>query len=143
MLDLDLALEWVRDNISEFGGDPGNVTIFGESGGGGKVSALMAMPLAQGLFSKAIVESGSTLRAQTRSRPPRGPRRCWPSWDSGESRRGTPKGSRRKPFRGRFQRPAWSRRSDGGRPFHSAADVGSHGSRNFGLGTDDHRHLQG
>jgi para-nitrobenzyl esterase len=66
MLDLVAALEWVRDNISEFGGDPGNVTIFGESGGGGKVSALMAMPLAQGLFSKAIVESGSTLRAQTR-----------------------------------------------------------------------------
>ena len=53
----------MRDNISNFGGDPGNVTIFGESGGGGKVSALMAMPSAKGLFAKAIVESGSSLRA--------------------------------------------------------------------------------
>lgn len=63
MLDIVLALEWVRDNIARFGGDPGNVTIFGESGGGGKVSALMAMPPAKGLFHKAIVESGSMLRA--------------------------------------------------------------------------------
>jgi para-nitrobenzyl esterase len=63
MLDLVAALEWVRDNIANFGGDPGNVTIFGESGGGGKVSALMAMPSAKGLFSKAIIESGSSLRA--------------------------------------------------------------------------------
>jgi para-nitrobenzyl esterase len=63
MLDLVLALEWVRDNIASFGGDPQNVTIFGESGGGGKISALMAMPAAKGLFSKAIVESGSSLRA--------------------------------------------------------------------------------
>lgn len=63
MLDLVAALEWVRDNIAAFGGDPGNVTIFGESGGGGKVSALMAMPSAKGLFHKAIVESGSSLRA--------------------------------------------------------------------------------
>lgn len=63
MLDIVLALEWVRDNIAHFGGDPGNVTIFGESGGGGKVSTLMAMPPAQGLFHKAIVESGSMLRA--------------------------------------------------------------------------------
>jgi len=61
-LDLVAALEWVRNNISGFGGDPRNVTIFGESGGGGKVSALMAMPAAKGLFSKAIVESGSSLR---------------------------------------------------------------------------------
>ncbi len=61
-LDLILALEWVRDNIANFGGDPNNVTIFGESGGGGKVSTLMAMPAAKGLFHKAIVESGSMLR---------------------------------------------------------------------------------
>jgi len=66
MLDIVLALEWVRDNIVHFGGDPGNVTIFGESGGGGKVSALMAMPAAKGLFHKAIVESGSTLRVGSR-----------------------------------------------------------------------------
>ena len=50
---LDLAaLEWVRDNIANFGGDPGAVTIFGQSGGGGKVSALMAMPAARGCFTK-------------------------------------------------------------------------------------------
>jgi para-nitrobenzyl esterase len=66
MLDIVLALQWVRDNIENFGGDPGNVTIFGESGGGGKVSVLMAMPGAKGLFHKAIVESGSTLRAGSR-----------------------------------------------------------------------------
>jgi para-nitrobenzyl esterase len=62
ILDLVAALEWVRDNISRFGGDPANVTIFGQSGGGGKVSTLLAMPSAKGLFHKAIVESGSTLK---------------------------------------------------------------------------------
>ena len=66
MLDIVLALKWVRDNIAHFGGDPGNVTIFGESGGGGKVGTLMAMPPAKGLFHKAIVESGSMLRVSTR-----------------------------------------------------------------------------
>ena len=65
-LDLVAGLEWVRDNIANFGGDPKNVTIFGESGGGGKVSALMAMPAASGLFGRAIVESGSSLRASSR-----------------------------------------------------------------------------
>ena len=59
MLDIVKALEWVRDNIAAFGGDPENVTIFGQSGGGGKVSTLMAMPAAKGLFHKAIVQSGS------------------------------------------------------------------------------------
>jgi para-nitrobenzyl esterase len=62
-LDLVLALEWVRDNIAQFGGDPGNVTIFGQSGGGGKVSSLMAMPAAAGLFHKAIIQSGTMLKA--------------------------------------------------------------------------------
>jgi len=62
MLDAVLALRWVRDNIASFGGDPANVTIFGQSGGGVKVSTLMAMPTAKGLFHKAIVESGSALR---------------------------------------------------------------------------------
>lgn len=66
MLDLVAALQWVRENISAFGGDPGNVTIFGESGGGGKVTALLAMPKAKGLFHKAIVESGSFLRMTPR-----------------------------------------------------------------------------
>ena len=62
MLDLVAALEWVRDNIEAFGGDPDNVTIFGESGGGSKVSTLMAMPAAEGLFHKAIAQSGFALR---------------------------------------------------------------------------------
>jgi para-nitrobenzyl esterase len=65
MLDQILALEWVRDNISNFGGDPANVMIFGQSGGGGKVSALMAMPAAKGLFHRAAVQSGSFLQAAT------------------------------------------------------------------------------
>ncbi len=68
MLDIVLALEWVRDNISAFGGDPGVVTIFGQSGGGGKVSTLMGMPAAKGLFHRAIVESGSMLKANTEER---------------------------------------------------------------------------
>jgi para-nitrobenzyl esterase len=63
MHDLVLALRWVRDNIERFGGDPANVTIFGESGGGGKVSVLMGMPSAAGLFHRAIVQSGSHLHA--------------------------------------------------------------------------------
>ncbi len=61
-LDLVAALEWVRDNIARFGGDPRNVTIFGESGGGAKINALMAMPAAKGLFHKACVQSGSMLK---------------------------------------------------------------------------------
>lgn len=56
--DLVLALQWVRDNIRAFGGDPGNVTIFGQSGGGAKVSTLMSAPPATGLFHKAILQSG-------------------------------------------------------------------------------------
>ena len=61
MLDCVAALEWVRDNIANFGGDPGNVTIFGESGGGFKVGTLMAMPAARGLFHRAIAQSGPVL----------------------------------------------------------------------------------
>jgi para-nitrobenzyl esterase len=62
MLDCVAALEWVRDNIAGFGGDPGNVTIMGQSGGGAKVCALTAMPAAKGLFHKAVVLSGASLR---------------------------------------------------------------------------------
>lgn len=65
MLDIVAALEWVRDNIAGLGGDPNLVTIFGQSGGGGKVTALLAMPSAKGLFHRAIVESGSLLTGQT------------------------------------------------------------------------------
>ena len=61
MLDVVQALEWIRDNIANFGGDPSNVTVFGESGGGGKVGTLMCMPKAKGLFHKAIIMSGTIL----------------------------------------------------------------------------------
>jgi para-nitrobenzyl esterase len=60
-LDMIAALEWVKRNISVFGGNPDNVTIFGESGGGSKVSTLMASPMAKGLFHRAICESGSSI----------------------------------------------------------------------------------
>jgi para-nitrobenzyl esterase len=63
MLDLMAVLEWVRTHISVFGGDPNNVTIFGQSGGGGKVAALLAMPAAKGLFHRAIIQSGPFVRA--------------------------------------------------------------------------------
>jgi|TARA_Y100000310_G_scaffold340973_1_gene438587 para-nitrobenzyl esterase len=59
MMDIVFALKWVRDNIEQFGGDPGNVTIFGESGGGRKVSMLLGMPSAKGLFHRGIIESGA------------------------------------------------------------------------------------
>ena len=62
LLDIVASLKWVRDNIAAFGGDPSNVTIFGQSGGGGKVTTLLATPCAKGLFHKAIVQSGSMLR---------------------------------------------------------------------------------
>ncbi|AFK02378.1 Carboxylesterase type B [Emticicia oligotrophica DSM 17448] len=61
MLDIVAALEWVRDNIANFGGNPNNVTIIGQSGGGAKVCTLTAMPSAKGLFHKAVALSGSSL----------------------------------------------------------------------------------
>src|SRR5882672_2362961 len=71
VLDLVAALEWVRDHAARFGGDPGNVTIFGQSGGGGKVCALLAMPRASGLFHKAIVQSGASVRFAEKERTTR------------------------------------------------------------------------
>ena len=66
MMDLVAALEWVRDNIANFGGDPARILIFGQSGGGGKVCHLMTMPSAKGLFSRAAAESGASLKSGTR-----------------------------------------------------------------------------
>jgi len=65
MADLVAALQWVQDNIAQFGGDPGNVTIFGQSGGGSKVTRLMHMPVAKGLFHKGIAQSGGALNYRT------------------------------------------------------------------------------
>ncbi len=67
MLDIVLALQWVHDNIESFGGDPSNVTIFGESGGGRKVSLLLTMPSAKGLFHKGIIQSSPALRGMPRA----------------------------------------------------------------------------
>jgi para-nitrobenzyl esterase len=67
-LDMVASLLWVRDNIAGFGGDPGNVMIFGESGGGAKVSTLLAMPRAKGLFHRAIIQSGAAVRLRTKDR---------------------------------------------------------------------------
>jgi para-nitrobenzyl esterase len=65
--DIEMALRWVRENIGAFGGDPGNVTVFGESGGGGKIGALCASPSASGLFHKMVVMSGATTWVQDRN----------------------------------------------------------------------------
>ena len=96
MLDQVAALEWVRDNIAEFGGDPGNVTIFGESAGGMSVGTLLAMPAARGLFHKAIPQSGAchtgapvaranraAERVLVEARRADGRRRCDPRADAG------------------------------------------------------------
>jgi para-nitrobenzyl esterase len=71
-LDIVAALQWVQENIEGFGGDPGNITIFGVSGGGSKVSCLMAMPAAKGLFHRGIIESGPSLAQGTKEQGTRG-----------------------------------------------------------------------
>jgi para-nitrobenzyl esterase len=68
IMDLTAALQWVRENVENFGGDPANVMIFGQSGGGAKTSVLMATPSAKGLFHRAAVQSGSLLRLTPRER---------------------------------------------------------------------------
>jgi len=68
MLDILAALQWVHDNIAQLGGDPENILIFGESGGGAKTCTLLAMPQAKGLFHRAAMQSGSNIRANTRER---------------------------------------------------------------------------
>jgi para-nitrobenzyl esterase len=68
IMDLAASLEWVRDNVENFGGDPRNVMIFGQSGGGAKTSTLLATPAAKGLFHRAAVQSGSLLKFASRER---------------------------------------------------------------------------
>ncbi|MDA3881603.1 MAG: carboxylesterase family protein [Prolixibacteraceae bacterium] len=68
MLDIVKALEWVQKNIANFGGNPSDVTIVGESGGGGKVGTLMCMPVAKGLFHKAIIQSGTLINKMTKEK---------------------------------------------------------------------------
>jgi para-nitrobenzyl esterase len=68
IMDLTASLEWVRDNIENFGGNPGNVMIFGQSGGGAKTSTMLATPAAKGLFHRAAVQSGSLLKFVPRDR---------------------------------------------------------------------------
>jgi para-nitrobenzyl esterase len=65
VMDMVASLEWVRDNIAQFGGDPSKVMIFGQSGGGAKTSTLLGTPAAKGLFHRAMVQSGSALRVAT------------------------------------------------------------------------------
>jgi len=79
ILDQIAALEWVRENAAELGGDPSNVTIFGESAGGGSVCVLLASPLTEGLFSRAIVESAACTKSM------RDLRATTAQWDSAES----------------------------------------------------------
>ena len=72
MQDIVAALAWIKENIAAFGGNPNNVTVFGQSGGGSKVTTLMAMPSAKGLFHRAIAMSGAQLRGATRENATRG-----------------------------------------------------------------------
>ena len=81
MLDLVAALEWVRDNIAHFGGDPGNVTIFGQSGGGGKVSTLLAMPRPKGCSTRRSWRAARRSNSRLVKMRRRLPRRFLSAWD--------------------------------------------------------------
>ena len=97
LLDIVAVLEWVRDNVAHFGGNPGNVTIFGQSGGGLKISTLLAMPPAKGLFHKAIIESGSLLtgihRDEANKTTRASPRQAGPAAKPGGRTPKAPRGS--------------------------------------------------
>lgn len=84
MLDIVQALRWVRDNIAQFGGDPNTVMAFGQSGGGRKVGTLLAMPAAKGLFHRAIIESGPTIRLVERDQAARVAQRLMDKLDIGK-----------------------------------------------------------
>jgi len=84
MLDIVHALAWVRDNIAQFGGDPNTVMVFGQSGGGRKVGTLLAMPSAKGLFHRAIIESGPTIRLVERDQAARVAERLMNKLDIGK-----------------------------------------------------------
>lgn len=85
-LDMVAALQWVRDDIAAFGGDPNRVTIMGQSGGGTKVATLLAMPAARGLFHRALIQSGGKLRAATREHSARVTEQLLASLDIGKGK---------------------------------------------------------